>query len=160
MNRLLQAYLTLLQSAHSAMHNSWSVSEPIGATCLLAHKWSSARLHLALLQTWLRMVYRPSPHSRDSLVCLPPLILDSFHWWESPCNVCQRSPLLLSPLTKLVVTDVSLLGWGEHLDLLRVEPHLISTYCNFGSSIMHIIPSGIISDSQWFTYSPTNTTAM
>lgn len=73
-------------------------------------------LHLHCLLTWLQSVYSPNCHSMNSMLTVPAVVLSSLQGWTEPHRICVRVPFLPSSPDKMIITDLSLVGWGVHLD--------------------------------------------
>lgn len=66
---------------------------------------------------------------------LPLPILHSLRWLTTEDNVCKGIPFRQSPLTRTIVTDASLLGWGVNLGLLKVQG------CDWNRSWSFVLPT-------------------
>lgn len=55
------------------------------------------------------------------MIGLLPPILGFLQRWTILDKVCRGVPLTWPPLTRTIVTDASLIGWGAHLDSLKVQ---------------------------------------
>lgn len=86
---------------------------------LLAHMASRiyivqhVRLRLRTLQGWLKLVCLPNHQSLNSLYKVPPAVLESLEWWADQNNICEGVPFAYPPLTRIVLTDASTIGWGN-----------------------------------------------
>ncbi|KAJ1114356.1 hypothetical protein NDU88_002594 [Pleurodeles waltl] len=117
--------LSILQKCKQLQERSQAtariIASLLGSMASCIHLVPNARLHIRPLQENLEDQWCQLRDDWENKVLLSPHTLQSLKWWCLPSNLLVGIPFQQRPPSQTIVTDASLLGWGAHMEHLRVQ---------------------------------------
>lgn len=104
-----------------SLYDNERLSEACRSHAAFTYVTHHARLHLRIMQKWLKSVYCPSCHLLEKLTHVPRSVLTSLDWWMDPARVCSVVPFAPTVLSITLIVCDSFLGWGAHVENFETQ---------------------------------------